>query len=83
MDPAKKPPLVFANRVIRMLVDHLVDEHIQVLPNDYTAMRVTFRRLGGAWEKLTVGDIKTARLLAHIVTTWGGMPGRIKETEMG
>lgn len=81
MDSPKKPPIVFANQVIRMLVDHLVDEKMIIQPNDYTSMRVVFRKAKGSWQRLQGGDILMARLMAQIVTSWGAMPGREKETE--
>lgn len=83
MDPPEKPPLVFANRVIRMLVDHLVDDKMVVLPEDFTSMRVVFRKAGGSWEGLQAGDIKMSQLLAQIAVSWGKMPGRVTQTEMG
>lgn len=81
MDSPKKPPIVFANRVLRMLVDHLVDEKMIIQPNDYASMRVVFRKAKGSWQRLQAGDILMASLLAQIVTSWGAMPGREKETE--
>lgn len=81
MDPPKKPPIVFANRVIRMLVDHLVDETVIIQPKDYIMMRVVFRKLKGSWQRLQAGDIMMARLMAQIAVSWGNMPGREKETE--
>jgi len=66
-----------------MLVDHLVDEKMIIQPKDYTAMRVVFRKLKGSWQSLHDGDITANRLLAQVVTSWGNMPGREKETETG
>lgn len=82
MDPPKKPPIVFANNVIRNTVDHTMSEKAIVLPQDYTTLRVTFRKLGGSWEQLASGDVGQARLLAKIVKKWGKMPGRKYESEM-
>jgi len=80
-DP-KKHPLVFANDVIRQTANHVVDDKVLILPQDYTALRVVFRKLGGSWASLADGDINQARLLAEIVKKWGKMPGRKHESEM-
>jgi hypothetical protein len=82
VDSPKKPPIVFANNVIRNTVDHTVDESIIVSPQDYTMLRVAFRKLGGSWEQLADGDIRQIRLLSKIVKKWGKMPGRKRESEM-
>lgn len=82
MDDAPKPPLVFANRVIRQFVDHLVGEDIITTKTDYTVMRLVFRWCGGSWEMINHGDIVHNRLLATIISAWGGMPGRKHEVEL-
>lgn len=82
MEPPVKPPLVFANHVIRQTVDHVADEKILVSPQDFTALRVVFRKLGGSWSKLADGDINSSRLLARIVKKWAKMPGRERKSEM-
>lgn len=81
MDTSRKPPLVFANNVIRETADHVVDDEVMILPQDYTALRVVFRKMGGSWAKIADGDIANARLLARIVKRWGKMPGRKRKSE--
>lgn len=81
--PHRKPPLVFANRVIRMFVDQLVDDKMVILPDDYTAMRVTFRHKQGTWQALSAGDPQQVQLMADIVKAWGTMSGRVYESEFG
>lgn len=81
MDTPQKPPLVFANRVIRMMVDHSGGEEMVTLPDDYTALRVAFRRLGGSWERVMHGDMPQIRMLRKVVDTWCKMPGRKKDNE--
>ncbi len=71
MDDAPSPPLVFANRVIRQFVDHIVGDDVLVLPHDYTVLRVVFRSCQGSWERVSHGDIVHNRLLARIVSVWG------------
>ena len=66
MDAPKKPPIVFANRVLRQFVDHMIDEQMVILPRDFTVLRTTFRSYKGSWEQLTLGDIQQMRLLSRI-----------------
>ncbi len=51
-------------------------------PEDYTALRVVFRKMGGSWAMIADGDITNARLLARIVKKWGKMPGRKCKSEL-
>ena len=83
MDDRKKPPIVFANKVIRQFVDHYLGEHTYILPADYTQIRVVFRWCKGSWESLVQGDILHTRLMVNIVKVWCKLPGRKRETEMG
>lgn len=71
MDGPKKTPVLFANKVIRQLVDQFVDGDVAVLPDDYTKLRVAFRKLGGSWEAVVLGDIEETRRLLTIVKKWG------------
>lgn len=77
----RKPPLVFANRLIRMMVDHSGGEDMIILPDDYTVMRMLFRRAKGDWEKVSLGDPVQTRKLHTIVTAWAKMPERKRRTE--
>lgn len=81
MDDSKEPPLVFANNVIRETVDHVVTGGVIILPQDYTALRVAYRKLGGSWAKIADGDIASIRLLTRIVKRWGKMPNRKRKSE--
>lgn len=81
MDQPERPPLVFANRVIRQYADHLVGDDVMILPNDYAVIRMVFRWCGGSWERLDHGDIVHNRLLAKILTTWGSKASRKKDVE--
>jgi hypothetical protein len=82
MDSPEKPPILFANNVIRNTVDHTVSEQTLVFPQDYTALRVVFRKMGGSWEQIASGSIDHLRLLARIVKKWGKMPGRKRKSEL-
>ena len=83
MDNPAKKPLLFANRVIAMLVDHLVGSDYIVLPQDYSLMRVMFHANGGAWQSIMRGDMKHLLLLENIVKAWGQAEGRVKRTDLG
>jgi len=76
-----KQPKVFANKVLCQLIHHMVDENMVIEPRDYIALRKVFRRCGGSWEKLGEGDQVQIELLKTIVTSWGQMPGRKKESD--
>lgn len=82
MDSQQPPPILFANRLIRMSVDHLAGADMIILPDDYIALRAVFRKCNGSWELLSKGDIVHSRLLATLVTAWSSMPERKRETEL-
>ena len=71
MDSPKNPPLVFANRIIRQFVDHLLGSDRQVSQRDFQVIRLVFRRGGGAWEDLYGGDVKHLVLLENVIKSWG------------
>lgn len=79
----KKPPLEFANRVIRRFVDNLYGDDVGVMPQDYTAMRVVFRKLGGSWEKVSQGDINHCRKIVQVVQGWGKRQKDHRKVEVG
>lgn len=70
MDDSKDTPKVFANRMIRMLVDHSMGADTNIPPNDYLVMRVAFRNMKGSWEKISLGDPRHIAMLKQVVTTW-------------
>jgi len=81
LDPDQQPPLVFSNRIIRQLIDHMIGENTITEDIDFKSMRVVFRACGGSWEKFMNGDILNNELLQKIVTAWAQMPGRKQKQE--
>ena len=81
VDDKKKPPVVLANHVIRQMVDHALAEDMVVTPEDFMAIRVTFRQCGGQWSSIMLGDIVHVELLSKIVNAWGKLPERKRETD--
>lgn len=81
MSDQASPPKIFAHHVIKQMVSHLLAEDMVIEPRDYHAMRVTFRWLGGSWDKLGAGDIVMLELLKQVVTAWGQMDGRVRESD--
>jgi hypothetical protein len=79
MDDFPKTPLVFANKVIQQLIDHVVGDDYIVTNGDYLTIRIAFRNGGGRWLKVALGDIIHSRLLTNIVVAWGKMPCRQKK----
>lgn len=80
-DDGKKPPLVFANRVIRMVVDHMQGPDMITTDNDFATLRLAFRSAGGRWEQLWSGDKAQNQLLKQIVGAWAQMPNRKRDVE--
>jgi hypothetical protein len=80
---APQPPRQLANRIIRLLVDHLFSEDMIIDLNDYLSIRMVFRQMGGLWCSIDGGDKDQIGKLTQIVTSWGKMPGRKKLSEQG
>lgn len=72
----KNVPKVFANRVIRQLVDHMFGEDLVTEKQDFMVMRTAFRSLGGKWDLINKGSLPQLEMLKQVVTTWGQSPGR-------
>jgi hypothetical protein len=69
-------PKVFANKLLRQLVDHLTGGGLVIEPKDYVTLRLAFRQRGGEWEAIVSGSPKHLGLLKDIVTAWVKIPGR-------
>lgn len=81
IDSTPELPLLFANRVIRQLVDHMVSGDMVLEDPDFDVLRKVFRQCGGIWEKFLNGDPLHNELLKTVVTVWSQMPGH-KEDDM-
>jgi Eukaryotic DNA topoisomerase I, catalytic core len=81
LDPETNPPLVFSNRIIRQLVDHLLGEDFITEDLDFRSIRLVFREREGSWEKFMNGDTQQNKLLQDIVSAWAQLPGRKKKQE--
>jgi len=81
VDECKKPPLGFANRVIRRFIENQLGDEAVVLPKDYMAIRVVFRRCQGSWEQLAMGNIVHTHLLSKVVSSWGRLKGEKQKVE--
>lgn len=68
---SRPEPLAFANKAIRTFVDNNVHEKCALLKEDYALIRRVFRKLGGNWEALSMGDPKHIGLLARLTKAWG------------
>ena len=82
MDESRKPPLQFANRVIRRFVDNQLGDEALVLPEDFLKIRLVFRHCRGSWERLALGDIVHTHLLSKVVSAWGRLKGKQREVEV-
>jgi len=81
MDETSKQPLVFANRIIKQIVQHTLAPDMIIEPKHYMAIRTVFRKMGGSWSNLASGDQTSVELLKSIITAWGLMPTREKESD--
>lgn len=70
-DESPNPPLLFANQLIVQFVQHMLGGDVVIEANDFTVIRVAFRKIGGSWEDLVGGDLQQVELLKKVVTTWG------------
>ena len=67
-------PKLFANRVIRKMINNAAPGSLRVRGDDFLAMRTVFRSLGGTWEGIMSGDPKALRILQQVVTGWCTTP---------
>ena len=74
MDDRPKPPRVFANKVIKQLIEHMFADGFKVKAQDYDSIRVVFRHLGGSWDELGLGSMRHFQLLQQVVTGWSQLP---------
>jgi len=81
MDAPVSLPKVFANRLIRQIVDHSFGADLVIEPKDYLTMRTAFRSLKGSWDRVSLGDPAQLDLLKQVVTQWGQMPNHKKKSE--
>jgi hypothetical protein len=81
MEDSKKPPIVFANRVIRKIVDNSFGEKLRIEGDDFMTIRTTYRSKGGNWEQFWHGDPIQQNLLKQVIVAWGQMPDRIFEKD--
>jgi hypothetical protein len=76
-----KPPRLFANRVIRQLIDHSFSDDMVAELKDYATIRLAFRNSGGSWVGLVQGRQRDFETLKNLVSAWGQMPGRKYKTK--
>jgi hypothetical protein len=76
MNDKPTPPHVFANHVLKQMIGHSFGDDLVIEYDDYHALRVAFRSMGGLWTEIGAGNIVHLTLLAKIVTAWGQMPER-------
>jgi hypothetical protein len=76
MNDKPKPPPVFANHVLKQMIEHLFGEDMLIKQDDYQALRTVFRASGGLWDEIGHGNLKHIGLLQRFITAWGDMPER-------
>lgn len=74
MNDTPKPPKIFANRVIKQLIQHMFADSFKIKAEDYDMIRVAFRNLGGRWEAFYLGDPKQLERLQTVIKAWASVP---------
>lgn len=69
-DQEKQPPLEFANQVVSQFAENLLGGK-SLKKDDFMLIRLTFRKLGGSWFNLCLGDIRHLILMTYVVRAWG------------
>ena len=82
LDPEQQIPFVFADRIIRQLVDHMVGEDTVTEDIDFLSIRQLYKIRKGSWEAFLNGDPSHNNLLKDIVVAWSKTPaGKKKKPE--
>lgn len=81
MDETKQP-LVFANKIILQMIQHMVAEDMVVEPRDYATIRLVYRKCGGSWAEFSEGDADQFELLRSVILTWSRLPGRQRAKDL-
>jgi len=71
MDSSNNTPKIFANQMIRLIVDQSFGEELAITPDDYSVMRVAFRNMDGKWAEISQGNHEHLNKLKQIVSAWG------------
>lgn len=83
MNDKPKPPLVFANHVLKMMIEHSFGEDMIIRQDDYHALRTAFRWAGGSWLEIGGGNMVHIGLLQRFITAWGNMSDRKRTGDQG
>ena len=83
MNDKPKPPLVFANHVLKQMIEHLFGEDMLIKQDDYHALRTAFRWAGGSWDELGHGNMVHIGLLQKFISAWGNLPERKRTGDQG
>ena len=70
------PPKVFANHLLKQMIEHMLGEDIIITAEDYQTLRIAFRNGGGLWGEVVHGNIVHLTLISKLVGAWGQMPER-------
>lgn len=81
MECSPDPPLLFADRIVRQLIDHMASSDLVTEEKDFNVIRSVFRNCGGNWERVLNGDPLQNELLKSVVTAWANMPDRKRDVE--
>lgn len=83
MNDKPKPPLVFANHLLKQMIEHSFGEDMLIKQDDYHALRTAFRWAGGSWIEVGEGNMVHIGLLQRFISAWGNMPERKRTGDQG
>ncbi len=83
MNDKPKPPPVFANHVLKQMIEHIFGEDMLIKQDDYHALRTAFRWAGGSWTEVGHGNMKHIELLQRFINAWGQLPERSRTGDQG
>ena len=82
MDSRPKTPHIFANKVIKILIESMLADDFKIKSEDYQAIRVVFRKLDGSWDQLGLGSLEELEKLKKVITGWSKIPHDKKSDAM-
>lgn len=76
MNDKPLPPHVFANHVLKQMIEHSFGGDLVIEYEDYQVIRTAFRAGGGSWREIANGNPTHIELASKYVSAWGQMPER-------
>ena len=65
--PTPKSPLRAHHRIIRKILDSVSSKKVEHRKDEYALINRVFKKAGGSWEKVFLGDTRQINLLKKII----------------